>query len=423
MTVLLFATTTGYQTRAFEQAAAALGIDLIYATDRCHALDDPWRDRAIAVQFHEEEAGLEAVIAATRGAGRAIDGVLAVGDRPVTLAARAARELGVPWHNIAGVRASRSKLLTRGCLLAAELPVPWFFSAPLDATVSDVAPRLRFPCVLKPLGLSASRGVMRADTVEQFEASLDRLRDLLRRPEIRALREPVHDDVLIEGFIEGREYALEGVLEQGALRVLAIFDKPDPLDGPFFEETIYVTPTALSSDAARRMAGTIAHAAIVMGLRHGPIHAECRINDAGVFVLEIAARPIGGLCARALRFGNATRGGLTLEEILLHHATGGSLDGYGREAGASGVMMVPIPRRGYFKGVSGVEQAARVTGIDQVVITAKPDQLIEPLPEGASYVGFIFARADEPAAVTQALRDAHASLTFAIDPAPALTRE
>jgi biotin carboxylase len=423
MTVLLFATTTGYQTRAFEQAAAALGIDLIYATDRCHALDDPWRDRAIAVQFHEEEAGLEAVIAATRGAGRAIDGVLAVGDRPVTLAARAARELGVPWHNIAGVRASRSKLLTRGCLLAAELPVPWFFSAPLDATVSDVAPRLRFPCVLKPLGLSASRGVMRADTVEQFEASLDRLRDLLRRPEIRALREPVHDDVLIEGFIEGREYALEGVLEQGALRVLAIFDKPDPLDGPFFEETIYVTPTALSSDAARRMAGTIAHAAIVMGLRHGPIHAECRINDAGVFVLEIAARPIGGLCARALRFGNATRGGLTLEEILLHHATGGSLDGYGREAGASGVMMVPIPRRGYFKGVSGVEQAARVTGIDQVVITAKPDQLIEPLPEGASYVGFIFARADEPAAVTQALRDAHTSLTFAIDPAPALTRE
>jgi biotin carboxylase len=262
--------------------------------------------------------------------------------------------------------------------------------------------------------------VMRANSVEELEASLARLRELLMRPEIRALREPMHDEVLVEGFIEGREYALEGVLEEGALRVLAIFDKPDPLDGPFFEETIYVTPTALSEYDARVMASTVAHAAAAMGLRHGPVHAECRINDAGVFVLEIAARPIGGLCARALHFATVAsdrpeRNDITLEELLLRHATGESLDAYGREARASAVMMMPIPRRGYFKGVTGVEEAAKVEGIEDVVITAKPDQLIEPLPEGASYLGFIFARADQPEEAVAALRAAHARLQFRID--------
>jgi biotin carboxylase len=424
VTVLLFATTTGYQTRAFEQAAAALGIDLLYATDRCHLLDDPWRDRAIAVRFEDEEASVRDVLAAVNAPPSPVVGVIAVGDRPTVLAARVARELRLPWHGIHGVRVSRSKLMTRGRLIAADLPVPWFFSTPLDTAVVDIAGRLRFPCVIKPLGLSGSRGVMRADSVEQLEASLVRLRELLMRPEIRALREPMHDDVLVEGFIEGREYALEGVLEQGALRVFAIFDKPDPLDGPFFEETIYVTPTSLSESGARTMAGTVAHAAAAMGLRHGPIHAECRVNDAGVFVLEIAARPIGGLCARSLRFATADdasgaspeRDDIRLEELLLRQATGQSLDGYGREARASAVMMIPIPRRGFFKSVTGVEEAKQVEAIEDVVITAKPDQLIEPLPEGASYLGFIFARAGEPEQAVAAIRAAHARLQFRIDP-------
>jgi hypothetical protein len=425
--VLLFATTTGYQTRAFEAAAATVGVDLIYVTDRCHALDDPWRDRAIPVRFHDQDTTvvsevLTALRDGNRGAGVAdVAGVLAVGDRPVVLAGRVARELGLAWHNVSGVRVSRSKLLTRGRLLAADLPVPWFFSMPLDTVVADVADRVRFPCVVKPLGLSGSRGVMRADSVEEFEAALVRIRELLMRPEIRALREPEHDEVVVEGFIAGREYALEGILEHGALRVLAICDKPDPLDGPFFEETIYVTPTALSDHEAREVAGTIAHAAAAMGLRHGPIHAECRVNEAGVFVLEIAARPIGGLCARALRFASASKDDVvSLEELLMRHAIGESLDGYGREAGASGVMMIPIPRRGYYKGVTGIADATRVRGVDDVVMAAKVDQLLEPLPEGASYLGFIFARGEEPADVVTALRTAHAALTFRIDPAPAL---
>ncbi len=420
MTILLFATTTGYQTRAFEDAARELGVNLVYATDRCHALDDPWQDHAIPVKFWDEEASLQAIREATTNRGQPIAGVVAVGDRPVLLAARAAEMLGVPWHTPDAARITRSKLLTRGRLLAAGLPAPWFFSMPLDADLGQVADRVRFPCVIKPHGLSASRGVMRVNTAEEFDAALARLRALLARPEIRALREPFHDEALVEGFIEGREYALEGVIEQGALRVLAIFDKPDPLDGPFFEETIYVTPSALTRDEQYRMAGAIAHAAAAMGLRHGPIHAECRINAAGVFVLEIAARPIGGLCARALSIVAPDDRRVSLEHLLLRHATGATLDGYGRDAAASGVMMIPIPRGGYYRGVSGVEAARGVPHVEDVVITAKPDQAIEPLPEGASYLGFIFARAEHPSSVVEALRAAHAALAFAIEPAPPL---
>jgi biotin carboxylase len=414
-TILLCATTTGYQTRAFEAAATALGVELVYATDRCHALEDPWRDRAIPVRFEDEAASLEAILAAARE--RPLHGALAVGDRPVTLAALAARALGLPFHPVDGARVSRSKLLTRGRLLAADLPAPWFFSMPAAFTPADVADRLRFPCVIKPLGLSGSRGVIRADTVDEFDAALTRVRALLERSELRAQRDARREEVLVEGFIEGREYALEGVLEQGALRVFAIFEKPDPLDGPFFEETIYVTPPSLDRHAQRTLASAIAHAAAAIGLRHGPIHAECRANDAGIFVLEIAARPIGGLCARALRFATEEREAITLEELLLRHAAGETLDGYGREEEASGVMMIPIPRRGLFKRVEGVDEARVVAGVDDVVVTAKIDQLIEPLPEGASYLGFIFARASTGPAVTAALKAAHAKLSFTIDPA------
>jgi biotin carboxylase len=422
MTLLLFATTTGYQTRAFEEAVRTLGAELVYVTDRCHLLDDPWRDGAIAVKFWDGDGSVQAIRDAIQSRALAVRGVLAVGDQPVVLAARVAEMLGVPWHSVDAARLSRSKLLTRGRLLAAGLPVPWFFSIPLTADIDAgaVADRIRFPCVVKPHGLSASRGVMRANTPDEFDAALLRLRALLARPDIRALREPFHDEALVEGFIEGREYALEGVLEGGALRVLAIFDKPDPLDGPFFEETIYVTPSALSREEQLRMAGTIAHAATAMGFRHGPVHAECRINAAGVFVLEIAARPIGGLCARALRFVTPDDARVSLEHVLVRQALAEGLDGYGRDAAASGVMMIPIPRRGYYKGVEGLEAARRVPHVEDVVMTAKPDHLIEPLPEGASYLGFIFARAGEPAVAVEALRRAHAALTFAIEPAPPL---
>ena len=214
------------------------------------------------------------------------------------------------------------------------------------------------------------------------------------------------------------------MLHHGVLQRLAMFDKPDPLDGPFFEETIYVTPSRASTETQDAIVGAIAGAVRAIGLEHGPIHAECRVNERGVFVLEVAARPIGGLCARSLRFTSADGDRLSavgsriisLEELLLRHALGEEPTKYEREALASGVMMIPIPRRGVFRGVDGIDAARAVAGVDDVRVTAKADQLLVPLPEGASYLGFIFAHDDTPAGVERALRAAHARLTFAIDP-------
>jgi hypothetical protein len=201
--------------------------------------------------------------------------------------------------------------------------------------------------------------------------------------------------------------------------VLAIYDKPDPLDGPILEEPIYLTPSAADADTQRAIVDGVTRAVRALGLHHGPVHAECRVNVDGVFVLEVAARPIGGLCARALRFQSAIRNpqsAISLEELLLRHALGEDPARYVREDAASGVMMIPIPQRGILRHVDGVDEARAVDGIDEIQVTAKPDQLLVPLPEGASYLGFIFARAARPALVEQALRAAHARLEFAIDP-------
>jgi hypothetical protein len=272
--------------------------------------------------------------------------------------------------------------------------------------------------------LSGSRGVIRADDPASLAAAFDRLRALMRSPEVRAERNGAHETVLVEGFIPGREYAIEGLMDRGTLQVLAIFDKPEPLDGPFFEETIYVTPSSASDEEQAWMIDAVTRAAHAIGLHHGPVHAECRVNASGVFVLEAAARPIGGLCARALRFARIPNpeSRIPLEELVLRHALGEDPGAWQRESSPSGVMMIPIPRRGVYRGVDGVDAARAVEGIDDIRITAKPDQLLVPLPEGASYLGFIFARAPRAAAVEQALRAAHERLTFAIDPEfPVLT--
>jgi biotin carboxylase len=413
--ILLLATTTGYQTRAFGEAAARLGVALVFATDRCHMLEDPWRDGAIAIRFHDEDASVDAIVEAAAMAP--IDGLVTVGDRPTVIAARVAERLGLAGHPPDAAAVARDKQKTRERLRDAGLAVPWFVASRADADARALLSALRFPCVIKPVALSGSRGVMRADDPAQFAAAFTRLVALLRLPDVRAERNEAHTRVLVEGFIPGREFALEGLLHHGVLQTLALFDKPDPLDGPFFEETIYVTPSTLGAKDQTLLTAAVAHAAAAIGLRHGPIHAECRLNEQGVYVLEVAARPIGGLCARALTFTHAGSGALcSLEELLLRHALGEPSSDWSREAVASGVMMIPIPSRGVYRGVSGVDAARLVDGVGDVTITAKPDQLLVPLPEGASYLGFIFARHHNSAAVARALRQAHARLQFAIEP-------
>ena len=263
--------------------------------------------------------------------------------------------------------------------------------------------------MLKPVALSGSRGVIRADTAGELIAAFRRLSALLARPDIRAQRSGVEDELLIESFIPGREYAIEGVLTHGRFTPFAVFDKPDPLDGPFFEERIYVTPSRLGAVEEQAIVDTVHRAAAALGLTHGPVHAECRVNAAGVFVLEVAARPIGGLCSRVLRFG-AGDGTSSLEHVLLRHALGHDVSRVSREAGAAAVMMIPIPARGLFKRVAGEDAARACPFVEEVRITAKMDQLIEPLPEGGSYLGFIFARAPDAAMAEAAVREAHRQL-------------
>ena len=418
--VLLLATTTGYQTRAFGDAAERLGVELVFATDRCNVLEDPWQDAAMAIRFHHEAAAIEAI--ARAAVEKPIDGILAVGDRPGLIAAATCEALNLPWHPVAGVTTARSKLQTRERLRDAGLLVPWFRSIDLAGDPRSLLP-VDFPCVVKPIALSGSRGVMRADDEPSLVAAFNRLRSIMKAPDIRGERNALHETAVVEGFIPGREFAVEGLMTAGRLRILAIFDKPDPLNGPFFEETIYVTPSSEPACVQRPIAESVARAADAIGLRHGPIHAECRVNDAGVFVLEVAPRPIGGLCARVLRFvvGEDARrethtSPISFEELLLRHAIGQNVARYEREYGASAVMMIPIPRRGILRGVAGLDHARAVPGIDDVRITAKPDQMLVPLPEGASYLGFIFARADEPSAAVATLRAAHKRLVLNIEP-------
>ena len=393
--VLLVAATTGYQVRVFAAAAEHMGLDLILATDRCHVLEDPWGDRAVPLRFEDPGPGIEAL----REHGP-FDGVVAVGDQPALVAARAAAHLGLRFHPPEAVNIANHKFLSRERFLEAGLPTPAFTLVTAADLPGQVALEVRYPCVLKPVSFAASRGVIRAGNPSEFERALSRIRKLVEKE-----YEPC---VLVEDFIPGREYALEGLMTNGSLQTLALFDKPDPLDGPFFEETIYVTPSRESPQVQTAIFDTVARAAAALGLEYGPVHAEVRVNRQGVWMLEIAARPIGGLCSQVLRF----KGERSLEEVILGHAVGDVARNLALASGAHGVMMIPIPCAGVYRGVEGVEAARGVPGIEDVVIAAKEGQRMVPLPEGSSYLGFIFARGHAADVVDGALRAAHAALKF-----------
>jgi biotin carboxylase len=391
--LLLFASTTGYQIRVFADAAKRLGVELTLATDRCHVMDDPWGDRAIAVKFGDGGAeSLEPL------RGLRFDGIAAVGDKPALLAAQAAELLGLPFHPPEAARACGDKALSRARLRGAGMRVPRFFRVAAGEDAAKAAARATFPCVLKPRGLSASRGVVRADDETGFARALARIRRM------------GEGDVQVETYIPGREFAIEALMTHGEFRALAIFDKPDPLEGPFFEETIYVTPSREPDAVRNELVETAAQGARALGLHHGPVHAELRYNHEGAWMLEAHARPIGGLCAKALRFS----GGVPLEELILRHALGEDVAGLRLEEGAAGVMMIPILKGGIYRSAKGEDEALRTPGVEDLIIAAKAGQLLTPLPEGSSYLGFIFARGGSPNAVESSLRVAHGKLRFEI---------
>ncbi len=407
--ILLLSNTTGYQANAFREAAARVGTEIALATDRCHVLEDPWGDCAIAVKFHEPVQSAETIVA--QSGKTPFDGIVAIGDAPTMTAAIAAERLGLRFHTPSAVEGSKNKWVARERWAVAGLLVPWYKRVPADENPRELVAEVPFPCVLKPLGLSASRGVIRANVGSEFVNAFRRIGELLREADVQLQREEANAWIQVESYIPGQEFALEGLVTNGRLKALALFDKPDPLEGPYFEETIYVTPSRLGYSLQPSIVATTQRAVTALGLTNGPIHAEMRLNETGVWMLEIAARPIGGLCAKALRFGGKR---MPLEELIVRHALGEDVSGMEREDAASGVMMIPIPEAGFYEGVKGVEEAERVQGIESVEITAKLQQKLVPLPEGASYLGFIFARGNSALMVEEALRQAHARLRFQV---------
>jgi biotin carboxylase len=413
--VLVFAGKLGYQTRSFDAAARKLGVELAFVTDRCHQLEDPWGDRAIAVHFESPEAAAYMVMEEVRRSGERVDGILALGDRPAVAAAYVARGLGLQYNHPAAVEACRSKLRMREVFRDAGLRVPWFRAVALQPAPEPALLGISYPCVLKPISLSASTGVIRANNREEFLAAGARVRRVLESPEILASREANLDQMIVEGYIPGREVAVEGLLMDGGLSVLAIFDKADPLEGPFFEETIYVTPSRLSDAQVRKIERCAAESVRALGLSHGPVHAEFRINEDGVWPLEVAPRPIGGLCARALRFvSEQSDEVIGLEELLLRHSAEMPVADWKREAAASGVMMIPVPNSGVLEAVEGKEDAQAAPNVVGLEITARLHDYIAAWPEGSSYLGFLFARAEVAEDVERALRAASGKLRFVI---------
>jgi biotin carboxylase len=406
--LLLLIPTTTYRTEDFLEAARSLGVEVVVASERPSTFQEAFPDGLLTLDLQKPDlAAREAVEFARR---RPLDAVVPVDDLTTVVGAAIAEALGLPASNsVESAAAARNKALMRQRLRGAEVRQPDFTLLSVDGDPAAMASRVPFPCVVKPTILAASRGVIRADTPAEFVAAFRRLEAILRTPEVSALGEAARQ-VLVERFVPGREVALEGLLMRGELQVLALFDKPDPLDGPFFEETIYVTPSRLPAGTQETIADCTARAARRLGLREGPVHAELRVNEAGAWVIEIAARSIGGLCSRILRFGT----GMSLEELILSHALGMAIPTFERERQAAGVMMIPIPRAGILEEVRGQADALVVPGIEGITITAHLGQELVPLPEGWQYLGFIFARALTPERVEAALRQAHSQLEFCV---------
>jgi predicted ATP-grasp superfamily ATP-dependent carboligase len=408
--LLLLMTTATYRATAFLEAAQRLEVPVVVGTDKRQVLSAANPGGNLTLDFLDPEQATRTIVEfAMRYPIRA---VVAADDDGVILSAMASQALGLTSNSVEAARAARNKARMREVLAEAGLPSPPVHCFPLEEVPGDAARQVSYPCVLKPLFLAGSRGVIRADDPTQFVAAFDRIAAILRRPDVAAQGGALAQQILVEGFIPGVEVALEGLLVDGRLKVLAIFDKPDPLDGPFFEESIYVTPSRLSASTQERIVACTAEAVKVVGLHEGPVHAELRVNEQGPWIVEIAPRSIGGLCSRTLRFGE----GISLEELILRHAMGREVESVEREKQAAGVMMIPIPRAGILREVQGKEQTEKVPGIEEVRLTIPPGQELIPLPEGTRYLGFIFARGGTPEHVETSLREAHRLLTFIITP-------
>ena len=404
--VMLLIPTASYRTPDFMAAAESLDLEVVVASDVDQPLADMWSGRWLTLPYHDTDLGVQAI---TRFADRfPLDAVVAVDDPGTVLAAHASTALNLSGNSPESVIGTRDKSTLRRALDTHGVRSPHWRVLRFDESLP--LDELEFPVVIKPLGLNGSRGVMRANDPGSFLRAVARLRRMLSAEAAAEECGDLADRYLVEGYIPGVEVALEGLLRDGELHTLAIFDKPDPLDGPYFEETIYVTPSRLDDASLDEVVETTRQSAAALGLSDGPLHAELRLNDDGAWPVDVAARTIGGLCARTLRFG----AGMSLEEIVLRQAINAPLTTLNRESTAAGVMMMPIVGRGRIRAILGLDEAASVPLIESIEMEARVGDTLVPLPEGANYPGFIFARGESPAAVESALRQAWSRIEFVL---------
>ncbi len=409
--ILLIAPDTSYRIGPYLRAAHKLGIEVVLAAHGPYVPVNPCTSQGINIDMADIKAAQHKIVAALAQAP--VRAVIATDDSTVELATRVATVFGLAHNPVTAVQYSRRKDLARACLHRAKLPAPSYRKLDLGSALMPQLSLVDYPCVIKPLALSGSRGVIRANDVGELLTACARLQTLLRNESSNAERQ----HVLVERFIPGREFAVEGLLHRGRLQVLAVFDKPDPLQGPFFEETYYITPSRLPAAAQLLLADETRRACAAYGLREGPVHAELRLDESKAWIIEVAARTIGGQCARLLEFGS----GHKLEELVLAQAVGQPLS---VEPGkdASGVLMIPIPRAGVLRRVEGVLAASRVEFVTDIEISMREGQQVVPLPEGSSYLGFMFAHAPTPEQAEAALRKAHSLLKIVIAPLIPLER-
>jgi biotin carboxylase len=394
--ILLLLPTATYRASDFLAAAASLGVEVVVGSEQRHTLDQSMGDRAVVVPLATPDAALEVIVALD--SRTPLDAVLAVDDEGIVVAARAAERLGFRHNSPDAVAGTRDKVVMRERLSATELSQPSFRVIPLGADAVAAANEIGYPCVIKPVSRSASQGVIRVNDATEARSAAAR---------IRAIMGDCPEPMIVEQYVPGAEVAVEGLLVNGRLQVLAVFDKPDPLVGPYFEETIYVTPSRHAAHTLIELERISARATEALGLREGPVHAELRIGPTGmVTVLELAARSIGGLCSRSLHFG----GGVSLEEIIIRHALAMDVGAPHRKWLASGVMMLPIRSAGVLDRVLGQERARAVKGVVELQISIAPGRPVVPLPEGDRYLGFIFARGVTAQEVEATLRRAESCL-------------
>jgi len=381
------------------------GVDVLVASEGKYSLVGE-----IAAGLHLDLSApdaLEILLEAARD--QPFNGVVATDDTTVELGSRIAQALALPHNDPRAARNSRYKDLSRQALAAAGVPVPEFRVVNLCGDVAGQCAGISYPCVVKPLSLSASRGVIRADNPDELLLACARVEAIVASEHMNDARLRSH--VLVEGYVSGPEVALDGLLQQGELAVLAIFDKPDPLQGPYFEETYYITPSRHSEDLQQQIVATVKAACVGIGLREGPVHAEVRLAESGCVIIEVASRTIGGECARLLAFGT----GHTLEALVIAHAVGKPL-AIKPPAGATGVLMIPIHEAGILRRIEGITAARAVPFIEDILISIRDGYELVPLPEGSSYLGFMFASAATPEQVEAALRTAHDHLTVVVGP-------